>query len=113
MGLVTWKLALGRMLARVPGSSGQSVKSIGDGEACRAVNSEPSSVKIGWLSVFMEGPAGYQGSIGAVAARAAGNRGRYDGPVDPGRTTIDNAIENAIRRRIVESLVSSRILRRC
>ena len=52
------------------GSKGQSVKSIGEGVACIAVNSAASSVKVGWVSVFIEGPAGYQGSMGAVFAAA-------------------------------------------
>ena len=61
----------------IEGSNGQSVKSIGEGVNCRAVNSAASSVNVGYVRVSIAGPAGTHGTFGAVAACAAGNPGRY------------------------------------
>jgi len=47
IGLVTWNAELAVKPEIRVGSKGQSVRSIGEGEVCIAVNSAASSVKVG------------------------------------------------------------------
>ena len=82
----------------VNGESVMSMHGVGD---VKQVNSAVSSVKMVASSVFMTGPAGYQGTFGGVMAFAGWTVGRWKlEDIGPGRLARDNTTAETNKNRM-------------
>ena len=99
------------------GVRGQSVMSTHGVEVLKQVNSAVSSVKMGASSVFIDGPAGYQASVGGTLALAGWMDGSWK-PADNGpcRLARDNATaktSNSLTIGIVLKFSQKRVCGAC